>query len=83
MTLNILSLTPLPQTIQEQIQAVHPSASLTLAPGWFDGEIRDTWPAFTSNRYVAKGSNGNGTRGRAGCVAGDGGDRRGRLPLPA
>lgn len=62
MTLNILSLTPLPQTIQEQIQAVHPSASLTLAPGWFDGEVRDTWPAFTSNRYVAKGSNGNGTR---------------------
>jgi phosphoglycerate dehydrogenase-like enzyme len=62
LTLNILSLTPLPQTIQEQIQAVHPSASLTLAPGWFDGEVRDTWPAFTSNRYVAKGSNGNGTR---------------------
>ena len=62
MTLNILSLTPLPQTIQEQIQAVHPSVSLTLAPGWFDGEVRDTWPAFSSNRYVAKGSNGNGTR---------------------
>lgn len=62
MTLNILSLTPLPEAIQNKIRAAAPSATLTLAPGWFDGEIRETWPAFTSRRYVAEGSNGQGTR---------------------
>ncbi|MEN8196867.1 MAG: hypothetical protein ABFS30_10205, partial [Pseudomonadota bacterium] len=30
--------------------------------GWFDGEIRDTWPAFTANRYVAPDAKGKGTR---------------------
>jgi glyoxylate/hydroxypyruvate reductase A len=62
LTLNILSLTPLPQSIQDEIRAVSPDISLTMAPNWFDGEIRETWPEFTSQRYVAEGSNGKGTR---------------------
>ena len=62
MTLNILSLTPLPEAIQNEIRGVDPSVTLTLAPGWFDGEIRETWPEFTSQRYVAEGSDGQGTR---------------------
>ncbi len=33
-----------------------------MAPGWFDGEIRETWPKFTSERYLTNGSNGKGTR---------------------
>ena len=62
MTLDILSLTPLPESIQNEIRAADPSITLTMAPNWFDGEIRETWPEFTSQRYVAKGSNGQGTR---------------------
>ena len=62
MTLSVLSLIPLPQTIQEAIRAVDPSVALAMAPGWFDGEIRETWPAFTTERYLHAGSSGQGTR---------------------
>jgi glyoxylate/hydroxypyruvate reductase A len=60
--LNILSLTDLPDVIQEQIVTVDPSITLTMAPGWFDGEIRNTWPEFTSNRYLATQSNGKASK---------------------
>jgi phosphoglycerate dehydrogenase-like enzyme len=62
LTLDILSLTPLPEAIQNEIRAAGPSINLTMAPNWFDGEIRESWPAFTTQRYVAEGSNGKGTR---------------------
>jgi phosphoglycerate dehydrogenase-like enzyme len=62
LTLNILSLTPLPEAIQNEIRAADPSLSLTMAPNWFDGEIRESWPEFTSQRYVTAGSNGQGTK---------------------
>jgi glyoxylate/hydroxypyruvate reductase len=62
LTLNILSLTPLPEAIQDQVRGAGPSITLTMAPNWFDGEIRETWPEFTTQRYVAAGSNGQGTR---------------------
>jgi glyoxylate/hydroxypyruvate reductase A len=35
---------------------------LTEASGWFDGEIHETWPAFTVARYLTPGSMGSGTR---------------------
>jgi phosphoglycerate dehydrogenase-like enzyme len=35
---------------------------LTEAGGWFDGEIRETWPAFASARYLSPGATGSGTR---------------------
>ncbi len=62
MSLSILSLISLPETAQEEIRGVAPSVSLTMAPGWFDGEIRETWPAFTTERYLRAGSIGRGTR---------------------
>ena len=62
MSLSILSLVPLPDAIQEQVRAVDPSVSLTVAPGWFDGEVRETWPAYTTDRYLAIDANGQGTR---------------------
>ena len=61
-TLSVLSLISLPQAIQEEIRAVDPSVALTMAPGWFDGEIRETWPAFTTERYLRAGASGQGTR---------------------
>ena len=62
MSLSILSLIPLPESVQGEIRTVDPSAALTMAPGWFDGEIRETWPAFTTERYLRAGSSGRGTR---------------------
>ena len=44
------------------IEAVDPAVRLTDAGGWFDGEIRDTWPAFTVGRYLAPHAAGSGTR---------------------
>jgi hypothetical protein len=35
---------------------------LTDAGGWFDGEYRDTWPAFGAETYLAPGATGSGTR---------------------
>ena len=61
-SLDVLSLIPLPEAIQEEIRAVDPSVTLAMAPGWFDGEIRESWPAYTTDRYLRAGSNGRGTR---------------------
>ena len=60
--LSILSLIPLPESIQVEIRGVDPSFVLTMAPGWFDGEIRETWPAHTTDRYLRASSGGHGTR---------------------
>ena len=43
-------------------RGVDPAVRVTDAGGWFDGEIRDTWPAYTAARYLAPGSTGQGTR---------------------
>ena len=61
-SLNILSLTPLPEGIQKEITKTDVSIELTMAPGWFDGEIRDTWPNFTSERYLTPHSNGQSSK---------------------
>lgn len=45
-----------------RIEAVDPVVRVTDAGGWFDGEIRDTWPPFTAARYLRPGSTGSGTR---------------------
>ena len=44
------------------IQVVDRSINLTDAGGWFDGEIRETWPAFTSERYLPPDAKGAGSR---------------------
>ncbi|WP_158932793.1 D-2-hydroxyacid dehydrogenase [Acidisphaera sp. S103] len=61
-TVNILSLTHLGAADKAQIQAVDPAVRLTDAGGWFDGEYRETWPAFTAERYLKPGTTGRGTR---------------------
>lgn len=62
MGLKILSLTNLPEDLQNQIKILDSSIQLTMAPGWFDGEIRDTWPTFTANRYLSPTSHGQATK---------------------
>lgn len=61
-TVNILSLTRLGAGDRAKIEAVDPAVRLTDAGGWFDGEYRETWPAFTAERYLAPDAKGQGTR---------------------
>jgi phosphoglycerate dehydrogenase-like enzyme len=61
-TLKILSLMRLRPEDRAKIEAVDPALRLTDAGGWFEGEYRETWPAFTAQRYLAPGATGRGTR---------------------
>ena len=45
-----------------KIEAVDPAIRVTDAGGWFDGEYRETWPAYTASRYLRPGSAGAVTR---------------------
>ena len=45
-----------------RIAAIDPRIRLTNAAGWFDGEYRDTWPAYSVARYLVPNASGRGTR---------------------
>lgn len=59
---NILAIQRIDAADKARIEAVDPSVRLVDAGGWFDGEIRDTWPAFTTQRYIGRSAAGQGTR---------------------
>jgi phosphoglycerate dehydrogenase-like enzyme len=61
-TLNILSLQRISAADRAMIEAVDPGMTVVDAGGWFDGEYRDTWPAFGAARFLADGGSGKGTR---------------------
>jgi glyoxylate/hydroxypyruvate reductase A len=58
----VLNIQRLSAADRAKIEAVDPAVRLTDAGGWFDGEYRETWPAYTAARYLARGANGSGTR---------------------
>jgi glyoxylate/hydroxypyruvate reductase len=60
--INILAMQRTSAAERARIEAVDPGIRLTDAGGWYDGEIRETWPAFTSARYLGPNANGHGTR---------------------
>src|SRR5262245_52474655 len=60
--INVLSIERISAEDRAKIEAVDPAIELTDAGGWYDGEIRETWPAFTTTRYLAPGAAGSGTR---------------------
>ena len=60
--INILNIQRLRTADRTKIEAVNPVIDLIDAGGWFDGEYRETWPAYTSARYLAPGATGRGTR---------------------
>jgi len=60
--LKVLSIQRISAADRARIEAVEPAIRLTDAGGWFDGEIRDTWPEFAVARYLRTGSTGQGTR---------------------
>ncbi len=45
-----------------RIEAIDPAIKLVDVAGWFDGEIRETWPAYAVSRYLGRSANGSGTR---------------------
>jgi phosphoglycerate dehydrogenase-like enzyme len=59
---NVLTIQRLTAEDRVKIQAVDPVIQLIDAGGWYDGEIRETWPAFTTARYLAPNAVGAGTR---------------------
>ena len=61
-TVNILALQRLSVADRERIAAIDPAIRLTDAAGWFDGEIRETWPAHAVSRYLSPKATGAGTR---------------------
>jgi glyoxylate/hydroxypyruvate reductase len=60
--IKVLSIQRISAEDRAKIEAVDPAIQLTDAGGWYDGEIRETWPAFSSARYLAPSATGSGTR---------------------
>ena len=60
--LEILSLVRLGEREKKSIEAVSTRVHLVDAGGWFDGELRDTWPLYAVQRYLPSESRGHGTR---------------------
>src|SRR5712671_153944 len=60
--INVLSIQRISAEDRGKIEAVDLAIELTDAGGWYDGEIRETWPAFATARYLAPGATGSGTR---------------------
>jgi glyoxylate/hydroxypyruvate reductase len=60
--INVLNIQRLNDSDRAKIEAVDPAICLTDAGGWFDGEYRETWPAYTATRYLRPNAAGSGTR---------------------
>ena len=60
--INVLNIQRLSDPDRAKIEAVDPAICLTDAGGWFDGEYRETWPAYTATRYLRPNAAGSGTR---------------------
>src|SRR5258707_11067705 len=61
-TVNVLVIQRLGAADHARIKAIDPAIRLTDAGGWFDGEYRETWPAYSAARYLSPNSTGQGTR---------------------
>jgi phosphoglycerate dehydrogenase-like enzyme len=61
-TVNVLNIQRINVEDQAKIAAVDPAIRFTDAGGWFDTEIRETWPTFTVARYLAPDAAGASTR---------------------
>jgi phosphoglycerate dehydrogenase-like enzyme len=60
--INVLNIQRIGAAERARIEAIDPAVRLIDAGGWFDGEIRETWPAFTVARYLPRNAAGIGTR---------------------
>jgi phosphoglycerate dehydrogenase-like enzyme len=60
-TLDVLTIQRISAADRARIEAVDPAIRLTDAGGWFDGEVRATWPVATTARYLSPSAAGDGT----------------------
>ncbi|HET8996472.1 MAG TPA: D-2-hydroxyacid dehydrogenase [Acetobacteraceae bacterium] len=60
--IDVLAIPRVSAADRARIEAVDPAIRLTDAGGWFDGEVRETWPAFTVRRYLPPDAYGAGSR---------------------
>lgn len=60
--INILCIARISSAERSRIEEIDPRFRVVEAGGWFDGEIRETWPTATSERFLAPDSTGQGTR---------------------
>src|SRR5215472_11056877 len=60
--INVLCIQRLSTADRDKIEGLDPAIRLIEAGGWFDGEYRETWPAFTAARYLRSDATGSGTR---------------------
>jgi phosphoglycerate dehydrogenase-like enzyme len=67
---------------RKTIAATDPRIQLTNAAGWFDGEVRETWPEFSSRRYVAADAQGYGSRAERDALLGEAEIILGGWPFP-
>jgi len=54
--MNVLIISSITDAAVEKIRALDSRLNVTDARRWFDGEIRDTWPEMTVNRYLGNSS---------------------------
>lgn len=59
---NVLNIQRITPSEADMIRAVDARVELVDAGGWFDGEIRETWPAFSVERYLGPDAMGVGDR---------------------
>ncbi len=79
----ILSIQRIGAADRARVEAVDPAIHLTDAGGWFDGEIRDTWPPYAAARYLPPGTSGLGTRDERDRLLAEAEIILGGWPLPA
>ena len=60
--MEVLVIYPVTDEAMGQIAAVDPRVNVIDARGWFDGEIRDTWPPYTVKRYLGRRQSRPSTR---------------------
>src|SRR5215469_2529411 len=61
-TINVLNIQRLSVADRAKIEAFGQAIRLTDAGGWFDGEYRETWPAYTATRHLRPDATGSGNR---------------------
>ncbi len=60
--ISILCVTRISSAERSRIEAIDSRFRVVEAGGWFDGEIRETWPRRTTERYLASSAMGHGAR---------------------
>jgi phosphoglycerate dehydrogenase-like enzyme len=65
-----------------KIAAIDPLIQLTDAGGWFDGEVRESWPDFSVRRYMGRSAQGRGSREERDALLADAEVLLGGFPFP-